>query len=128
MVERRDAGRSHSHQYFPVCDRWFRKIDELQSFITIKLFRSHCTHIGSPFSHVNQGLGLSVCVRTHQPRRDGRDILSAVPSGLNPGLVGSHTDTLGCKLEMVKVDRDQQQVANWLSDWRSLNKSSGLLL
>ena len=30
---------------FPVCDRWFWKIDELQPFITTKFFRSHCTHI-----------------------------------------------------------------------------------
>src|SRR5438445_12971789 len=49
MVQRRDAGRSDSHQYFPVCDRWFRKIDQLQLLITIKLFRSHCTHMLCPF-------------------------------------------------------------------------------
>src|SRR6266851_2456605 len=49
MVERSDAGRGHSHQYFPVRDRWFRKIDQLQLFITIESFCSHCTHIRSPF-------------------------------------------------------------------------------
>src|ERR1700750_3318891 len=47
VVERRDAGRGDSHQYFPVCDHWFRKIDELQLFITIESVRSHCTHAGS---------------------------------------------------------------------------------
>jgi hypothetical protein len=49
MIQRRDASRSDSHQYFPVCDRWFRKIDQLQLFITIKLFRSHCAHMLCPF-------------------------------------------------------------------------------
>ena len=34
---------------FPVGDCWSRKLDEPQSFITTKLFRSHCTHIDSPF-------------------------------------------------------------------------------
>src|SRR5256712_959091 len=48
MVERRDAGRGHSYEYFPVCDRWFRKFDELQPLITTKCFGSHCTHIISP--------------------------------------------------------------------------------
>src|SRR5256886_17682143 len=48
MVQRRDAGRGHSHEYFPVCDRWFRKFDELQPFITTKCFGSHCAHIISP--------------------------------------------------------------------------------
>src|SRR5437870_12974107 len=48
MVERRDAGRCHSHEYFPVFDRWFRKFDELQPLITTKCFGSHCTHIISP--------------------------------------------------------------------------------
>src|SRR5437870_12914963 len=48
MVERRDAGRCHSHEYLPVCDRWFRKFDELQPFITTKCFGSHCMHIISP--------------------------------------------------------------------------------
>ena len=33
---------------FPVCDRWFRKFDELQPLITTKYFGSHCTHIISP--------------------------------------------------------------------------------
>src|SRR6267154_2333987 len=47
MVERRDAGRSDSHQHFPVCDRWFWKLDELQRFISTKLFRSHGTHVSS---------------------------------------------------------------------------------
>src|SRR5260370_38489827 len=49
MVERRDAGRGHSHQYFPVRDRWFRKIDQLQLSIAIESFCSHCSHIRSPF-------------------------------------------------------------------------------
>src|SRR5438445_5767291 len=49
MVERRDAGSSHSQQYFPVRDRWFRKIDQLQLLVTIESFCSHCTHISSPF-------------------------------------------------------------------------------
>src|SRR5712692_8549820 len=48
MVERRDPGRGHSHQYFPICNRWFWKLYELQPFITTKCFRSHCTHIISP--------------------------------------------------------------------------------
>src|SRR2546426_10680003 len=48
MVERRDAGRGDSHKYFRVCDRWFRKFDELQPFITTKCFGSHCMHIISP--------------------------------------------------------------------------------
>src|ERR1700730_10387810 len=48
MVERRDAGRSHAQQDFSVRDRWFWKIDELQSFITTEFFRPHCTHIRSP--------------------------------------------------------------------------------
>ena len=56
MVEGRDAGCRDSHQYSPVCDRWFGKIDQPQRFITAKLLRSHCTHIGSPFSHVTPGL------------------------------------------------------------------------
>src|ERR1700722_742956 len=50
MVERRDAGRSDSHQYFPIRDCWFLKLDELQSFITNKLFRSHGTHVSFSFS------------------------------------------------------------------------------
>src|SRR2546426_4708115 len=49
MVERRDPGRGHSHEYFPVCDRWFGKFDELQPLITTKCFSSHCTHIISPW-------------------------------------------------------------------------------
>src|SRR5216684_3689533 len=48
MVERRDAGRSHSQQYSSVRDRWFRKLDELQAFVTTECFRSHRTHISSP--------------------------------------------------------------------------------
>src|ERR1700680_2638942 len=44
MVERRDAGRSHSQQSSSVRDRWFWKLYELQRFITTKCFRSHCTH------------------------------------------------------------------------------------
>lgn len=48
MLEGRDAGRSHSQQYFSVRDRWFWKIYELQPFITTEFFRSHCTHISSP--------------------------------------------------------------------------------
>src|SRR3984893_16259394 len=48
IIERRDAGRGHSHEYFPVCDRRFRKFDELQSLITTKCFGSHCMHIISP--------------------------------------------------------------------------------
>src|SRR5207244_12762905 len=48
MVERRDAGRGHSYEYFPVCDRWFRKFDELQPFVTTKCLGSHCTHMISP--------------------------------------------------------------------------------
>lgn len=36
MVERRDAGCSHSQQYFSVRDSWFGMIDELQPFITLK--------------------------------------------------------------------------------------------
>src|SRR5437588_4199012 len=48
MVQRRDAGRRYSHEYFPICNRRFWKFDELQPFITIKCFGSHCTHIISP--------------------------------------------------------------------------------
>src|SRR5438552_13564850 len=48
MVERRDTGRGHSHEYFSVCDRWFWKLDQLQRLITTKCFRCHCTHIISP--------------------------------------------------------------------------------
>src|SRR5438876_2055852 len=48
MVERRDPGRGHSQQYFPICNRWFWKLYELQPFITTKCFRCHCTHIISP--------------------------------------------------------------------------------
>src|SRR5690348_8245231 len=48
MVERRNAGRSHSHEHFPVCDRRFWKFDELQPLITTKCFSSHCTHIIRP--------------------------------------------------------------------------------
>src|ERR1700687_2164815 len=48
MIERGDASRSHPQQYFPVRDRWFGNIYELQRFITTKLFRPHCTHISSP--------------------------------------------------------------------------------
>jgi hypothetical protein len=55
MVERRDAGRSDSQQYSSVRDCWFWKLYKLQRFITTKLLRSHCTHICSPFSHVNPG-------------------------------------------------------------------------
>ena len=47
MVERRDAGCSHSQQYSSVRGRWFWKIYELQSFITTEFFRSHYTHISS---------------------------------------------------------------------------------
>src|ERR1700751_3051936 len=56
MVERRDTGCRDSHQYLPVCDRWFWKLYELQRFITAKFLRSHCTHIGSPFSLVTPDL------------------------------------------------------------------------
>jgi hypothetical protein len=56
MVERRDAGCRDSHKHLPVCDRWFWKLNELQRFITAKLLRSHCTHIGSPFFHVTPDL------------------------------------------------------------------------
>src|SRR5438128_10668617 len=48
MVQRRDTGCGHSHEYFPICDRRFWKFDELQPFITTKCFGSHCTHIISP--------------------------------------------------------------------------------
>src|SRR5436853_2010514 len=48
MIERRDAGRCHSHEYFPVFDRWFRKFNQVQPLITTKCFGSHCTHIISP--------------------------------------------------------------------------------
>src|SRR5437868_13253079 len=48
MIERRDAGRCHSHECFPVFDRRFWNFDELQPFITAKCFGSHCTHIISP--------------------------------------------------------------------------------
>src|SRR5438105_15094088 len=48
MVQRRDAGRGDSHKYFRFCNRRFCKFDELQPFITIKCFGSHCTHIISP--------------------------------------------------------------------------------
>src|SRR5260370_29411476 len=48
MVERRDAGRCHSHEYFPVCNRRFWQFDQLQPLITTKCFGSHCTHIISP--------------------------------------------------------------------------------
>src|SRR5436190_16167860 len=48
MVERRDAGCGHSHEHFPVCDRWFGKFDDLQPLITTKCFGSHCTHSISP--------------------------------------------------------------------------------
>src|SRR6266436_3572803 len=48
MVERSDAGRGHSYEYFPVCDRWFRKFNQVQPLITTKCFGSHCTHIISP--------------------------------------------------------------------------------
>src|SRR6266436_9595100 len=48
MVQRRDAGHGDSHQYFPLCNRRFRKFDELQPLITTKCFGSHCTHISSP--------------------------------------------------------------------------------
>src|SRR5438128_9262452 len=48
MVQRRDTGCGHSHEYFPICDRRFWKFDELQPFITAKCFGSHCTHIISP--------------------------------------------------------------------------------
>src|SRR4029077_8011269 len=48
MVQRRDAGRGHSHEYFPLRNRRFWKFDELQAFITTKCFSSHCTHLISP--------------------------------------------------------------------------------
>src|SRR3989440_5497590 len=48
MVQRRDTGRGHSPEYFPICNRRFWKFDELQPFITTKCFGSHCTHIISP--------------------------------------------------------------------------------
>src|SRR5213593_4822312 len=48
MIERRNAGRGHSQEYFPVCDRWFRKLHELQPLITTKCFGSHCTHVIPP--------------------------------------------------------------------------------
>ncbi len=48
MLEGRDAGCSHSQQYFSVRDRWFWKIDELQPCITTECFRSHCTHMSPP--------------------------------------------------------------------------------
>src|SRR5438477_9856489 len=50
MVERRDTGRGHSHEYFSVCDRWFWKLDQLQRLITTRCFGSHCTHIISPLN------------------------------------------------------------------------------
>src|SRR5438093_13766573 len=49
MVERRDAGPGHSHEYFRLCNRRFWKFDELQPFITTKCFGSHCTHVISPW-------------------------------------------------------------------------------
>jgi hypothetical protein len=70
MVERRDAGRCHSHQYSPVCDCWFRKIDQLQLFITIEIFCSHCAHISSPFlmylmTFAKQVLWIIVIIQTY---------------------------------------------------------------
>src|SRR5258708_30387650 len=47
MLEGRDASGGHSQQYFSVRGRWFWKLYELQPFITIELFRSHCAHISS---------------------------------------------------------------------------------
>src|SRR5260221_9826272 len=47
MLEGRDANCLHSQQYLSVRDRWSWKIDELQSFITNELLRSHCTHFSS---------------------------------------------------------------------------------
>src|SRR5579863_6808224 len=63
MVERRDTGCRDSHQYLPVCDRWFWKLYELQRFITAKSLRSHCTHIAFPSS-----MSLLTCAARPQPR------------------------------------------------------------
>src|SRR6266404_1407724 len=48
MVQRRDAGRGDSHHHFPLGNRRFWKVGELQPLITTKCFGSHCTHIISP--------------------------------------------------------------------------------
>ena len=66
LVERRDAGCRYSHQYFPVFDRWFGKLDELQRFITAKLFRSHCTHIVfSFFAGLDEQVDVDYCYNPH---------------------------------------------------------------
>src|SRR6266852_4503650 len=44
MVEGRDTGCSHSQQDFPVRDRWFWKIYELEILVAAESFCSHCTH------------------------------------------------------------------------------------
>src|SRR6267142_2407360 len=44
MVEGRDTGCSHSQQDFPVRDRWFWKIYELEILVAAEPFCSHCTH------------------------------------------------------------------------------------
>ncbi len=54
MVERCDAGCSHSQQHSSVRDCWLWKIYELQRFITIEFFRSHCAQISSLFCRVGR--------------------------------------------------------------------------
>jgi hypothetical protein len=63
MIERRDTCSCDLYQDFSVCKRWFWKLYELQRFISAKLLRSHCTHIGSPFFHVTPGLRRQAATR-----------------------------------------------------------------
>src|SRR4051812_18391358 len=63
MVQRRDASRGHSQQYSSVRDHWFRKIDQFQLFITAESFRSHCTHVSSPFRCLRECLDIVLVVR-----------------------------------------------------------------
>ena len=49
MVQGRDAGGSDPQQYLSRRDRWFREVNQLQSFITDEFFCSHCTHINYLF-------------------------------------------------------------------------------
>src|ERR1700751_4854282 len=91
MVERRDTGCRDSHQYLPVCDRWFWKLYELQRFITAKLLRSHRTHIGSLFSHVTPDLSpLGRSLEIVNVDRDHRQI----PNCLSPWPSSSTVDYL----------------------------------
>ena len=98
MVERCDAGGSHTQQYFSVRDRWFWKIQELQPFIATEFFRSHCAHIISlvfcwmyslmrfhSLEPAPRGTALCLASCGHRPKRRVREETSRSSGEYSPG-------------------------------------------